>query len=59
MEEKLNFKGIGIEITGTREMLKELVSCISYGDNEPSNALADFISTIEMTLSLIELEVDE
>lgn len=59
MAEKLNFKGIGIEITGTREMLKELVSYISYGDNEPSNALADFVSAIENTLFLIEFEIEE
>lgn len=52
MEEKLTFKGRGIEITGTKEMLEELVSYISYGDSEPSNALADTISEIEMTLNL-------
>lgn len=52
MEEKYTFKGIGLEINGTRERLKELVSCLSYGDTEPSNVLADLISEIETVLDL-------
>ena len=54
-EEKLTFKGRGLEITGTKELITELATCISYDllDCEPSNALKDLISEIEMTLDLI------
>lgn len=52
MEEKYTFKGIGLEIQGTRERLEELMSLVSYGDIEPSNALADLISEIETTLNI-------
>lgn len=52
MEEKYTFKGIGLEISGTKERLEELVSYINYGDTEPSNALADLISEIETVLDL-------
>lgn len=47
MEEKYTFKGIGLEISGTKERLEELVSYINYGDTEPSNALVDIVSEIE------------
>lgn len=49
---RFSFNGIGLEISGTEDMLKELVSYISYGDSEPSNALADIISEIETALNL-------
>lgn len=52
MEERYTFKGIGIEITGTRERLEELVSCISFEKEEPSNSLADIVSEIETVFDL-------
>lgn len=52
MEEKYMFKGIGLEISGTKDRLEELVSYINYGDIEPSNVLADLISEIETALNL-------
>ncbi len=54
MDEKLTFKGIGIEITGTKERLKELMQYICFDDDkgEPSNALADIMSEIETALGL-------
>lgn len=51
-KKRFSFNGIGLEINGTEDMLKELVSYINYGDSVPSNALADIISEIEMTLNL-------
>lgn len=52
MEEKYIFKGIGLEICGTKEALTELVSCISFENESPSNSLADLVSEIEMVLDL-------
>lgn len=52
MVEEFVFKAEGIEIRGTKERLEELVSFISYGDNEPSSALADIVSEIECTFGM-------
>ena len=52
MEERYTFKTIGLEISGTKERLEELVAYINYGDTEPSNALADIVSEIETTFDL-------
>lgn len=51
-EEYFTVHAEGIEITGTRERLKELVSYIRFEDSEPSNALADVVSEIELELDL-------
>ncbi len=54
MDEKLTFKRMGIEITGTKERLKELMQylCFDEDKGEPSNALTDVVSEIETTLGL-------
>lgn len=52
MEERYTFKAEGIEITGTRDRLEELVSCISFEKEEPSNSLADIVSEMETAFDL-------
>ena len=48
----ITIKGNGIKITGTKEMLLELVACISSENTpkEPSNALKEFASNIKAQL---------
>lgn len=48
----ISIKGIGIELTGTRERLEELVNCISFENETPSSALADLVSELEMALDI-------
>lgn len=50
--ERLTFKVEGLEITGTKERIRELVPCISFEDAEPSGALADIVSEMEMVLGI-------
>lgn len=55
MNEKLSFKGIGLEIIGTRERIEELIQYINFDNDEqgePSNALSDIVSEIETVLKL-------
>jgi len=54
-EKKITVTGRGIKIIGTEDMIKELVSSISFDmlDEEPSNAIKDFVSEIEWTLGMI------
>lgn len=52
MDKKLTFRVEGLEITGSKERLEELISCISFEENEPSNPLADIVSEIETVLDL-------
>lgn len=49
-EAKISVKSIGIEISGTRERLEELLNCISFEDETPSSALADLVSEMEISL---------
>lgn len=51
-EENYTFKGLCLEVSGTKEALIELVACISFENCDPSNALADLVSEIETAFDL-------
>lgn len=49
MKQIYSFKTEGLEISGTKERLKELLSYIDYEDEEISDALAEIITEIKNT----------